>query len=76
MVSVVTIGDVHVTVRTARQRSGMHIDAVSIVVLGLISVPESGIKRNQPPRAFMKDKISVKIGRSFTFILKLIFLIL
>ena len=60
MVFVVTIGDMHVTVRTARQRPCVHVDAVSIVVLWLISVPESGLKRNQLPRAFMKDKISVK----------------
>ena len=76
MVFVVTVSDVHVTVRAARQRPCIHVDAVSVVVLWLISVPESGIKRNQPIRAFMKDKISVKIGRSFTFILKLIYLIL
>ena len=75
MVFIVTTGDVHVAVRTARQRPGMHVDAVSIVVLWLISVPESGIKRNQPQRALMKDEISVKIGKSFTFILKLIYLI-
>ena len=76
MVFVVTTGDVHVTVRSARQRPCMHVDAVSVVVLWLISVPESGIKRNQPPRALMKDEISVKIGKSFTFILKLMYLIL
>ena len=44
MISVVTIGDMPVAVRTARQRPSVHVDAVSIVVLWLISVPESGVK--------------------------------
>ena len=60
MVFVVTIGDVHVAVRTARQRPCVHVDAVSIVVLWLISVPESGVKGGQTLRALMKDKTSEK----------------
>ena len=76
MVCFVAQGNVHVTVRTARQRPSMHVDAVSIVVLGLISEPESGIKRNQTSRTLVKHKTSVKTWKSFTLNFKTIYVIL
>ena len=68
MISVVTIGDMHVAVRTARQCPSVHVDAVSILVLWLISVPESGVKGGQTLRVLMKDKTSEKnASRSHLF---------